>query len=460
MLNLFEYQNKEAYAGSFEELETYLDEIWNNREKSAYWNKIEAEAEKIEAQRFIQFLHKNKELKSNNYVGVINFNKKRINLLPKIFFESKKDYSPELSGINKHILWWLSYCSKIKFPSYQSNLSHLDSDFFEILIYLFSRYTRQLLSSSIYQQYEEINKELTFIKGRLNSNEYINHNLSKGRWHMLNCTFDSFEFDNEFNRIIKYVATLLFSNTTSAQNRKLLREILFILDEVSDVRTTAGQCANIKFNPMFAEFEVVRDYCYLFLSNSIAFNYKDDLKLFAFLLPMEYVFEDFIYGFIKKELPQISVKAQDSSRFLDQEKKFQLKPDLIIETAEKTIVADTKYKIIYSDNTDPKCGISQTDLYQMLAYATRLKTQDVILIYPDTISHYQEDYTRITLSDELAGGTEIHIRAFQVPIINNQILSEQDAPDQNLQSTFMTAARKLKERLEEIFSVSGEETRT
>jgi len=27
------------------------------------------------------------------------------------------------------------------------------------------------------------------------------------------------------------------------------------------------------------------------LKNSVSFNYKNDLKLFAFLLPMEYVFE-------------------------------------------------------------------------------------------------------------------------------------------------------------------------
>lgn len=59
-------------------------------------------------------------------------------------------------------------------------------------------------------------------------------------------------------------------------------------------RSTAEQCSRISFNPMFGEFETVRVYCQLFLTNCISFDYKNDLKLFAFLLPMEYVFEDFI----------------------------------------------------------------------------------------------------------------------------------------------------------------------
>ena len=136
-------------------------------------------------------------MKSNKYVGVIHFEGKKINLLPKIFFDAEKEYSErDLSHIQNHVLWWLSYCRKIKFPNYQTSLGSTKSDFFEVLIYLFSKYTRELLSSSIYQQYEEINRELSFIKGRLNTTDYITQNISKGRWHKLNCTYDAFVFDN------------------------------------------------------------------------------------------------------------------------------------------------------------------------------------------------------------------------------------------------------------------------
>ena len=140
-MNLFEYQNKLTYPDPDNELEEFLDNIWKNREKSSYYSN-DPEEDKIESQRFLQFLHKSNEIKSNKYVGVIHFNSNKINLLPKIFFDPNKDYSlVEVTQIQNHILWWLSYCRKIKFPKYQASLDSIKSDFFEVLIYLFSKYT-------------------------------------------------------------------------------------------------------------------------------------------------------------------------------------------------------------------------------------------------------------------------------------------------------------------------------
>ena len=138
MINLFEYQNKVDIQDSFEGLEAFLDEIWNSREKNFFYS--ENGNDKIESQRFLQFIHKSNELKSNKYVGVIHYEGSKINLFPKIFFDSEKDYSTnEVNQIQNHILWWLSYCRKIKFPNYQASLGSVKSDFFEVLIYLFSK---------------------------------------------------------------------------------------------------------------------------------------------------------------------------------------------------------------------------------------------------------------------------------------------------------------------------------
>jgi 5-methylcytosine-specific restriction enzyme subunit McrC len=455
MINLFEYQNKVDIQASLDGLEGFLDEIWNSREKNSFYS--DNGNDKIESQRFLQFIHKTNELKSNKYVGVIHYEGKKINLLPKIFYDGDREYSEnEINQIQNHILWWLSYCQKIQFPNYQASLGNTKSDFFEVLIYLFSKYTRALLSSSIYQQYEEVNHELSFIKGRLNTNEYINQNLSTGKWHKLNCTYDSFVFDNEFNHIIKYVTTLLFNVTGNQDNKKNLREILFILDEVSDKRATAEQCSRISFNPMFGELETVRDYCQLFLTNCVSFDYKNDLKLFAFLLPMEYVFEDFIFGFIDKELGSVTAKAQPSDKYLDEGKAFNLKPDLWLKTKDKSLIADTKYKIIYSDEKDPKKGISQNDLYQMISYAVRFEVDEIILFYPNTIKLNQEEQTELTIKDALAGGKEILIRAFQLPIINRELLKKDLLTKTNLNELFETTRLDLKNKIEEILVPKGD----
>lgn len=452
MVNLFEYQNKETFKGDFTGLENFLDEIWNKREHSSYYE-ID-DFGKVEVQRFIQFIHKTKELKSNKYVGVIHFEGKKINLLPKVFYDSERTYGEkEISAIHQHILWYLSYCRKLKFPNYKSSMGSLKNDFFEILIYLFAKYTRELLSKTIFQQYEEIDREVHNIKGRLNTPTYIQENLSKGRWHKVNCTYDSFVMDNKFNRIVKYVTQLLFNVTSNIENKKYLREILFILDEVSDEKASAHECANITFNPMLSDFETIRDYCTLFLNNSISIDYKNDLKLFAFLLPMEYLFEDFVFGFINKELNDFKVKSQSSSIHLDEGKIFGLKPDLCIKSPIKDFIADTKYKITYSDSNDPKKGISQSDLYQMIAYAIRFNIQDVVLLYPNTLKTKTNGNTELKIVDKLALEKQISISSYQLPIINFELFDDEvDFRNIELSNLFEDLSVDLKNKLNEIFN--------
>jgi 5-methylcytosine-specific restriction enzyme subunit McrC len=447
MINLFEYQNKQGIDNSFAGLEDFLHKIWQKRE-SYYFDS----AEQSKNQKFIEFLNNSSEIKSRKYVGVIHYNDKKVNLLPKIFYDNAIDYTDShIEKIHYHILWWLSYCRKIKFPNYITALSSFKGDFLEILIYLFAKYTRELFNSSIYQQYEEINREVNFIKGRLNVNEYINQNISTGRWHKLNCTYDSFVFDNEFNRIVKYVANLLYNATKNSDNKKYLREILFILDEVSDEKATAQQCSKIRFNQMFAELATVRDYCQLFLSNSISFNYKNDLRLFAFLLPMEYVFEDFLAGFISREIDSVNIKAQSSKLYLAEENMYPIIPDMLIETSAWTIIADAKYKIIYSKENDLKKSISQSDLYQMTAYAIRYNIQDVLLFYPNTINDKSDDSLTINIKDQLADGKTITIKIVKLPILDSSILHQEFGANQDLKSMFDSTRYNLVNELSEIF---------
>ena len=432
MINLFEYQNKVAFPENhFDTLEVFLDDIWSKREKSSYYNEDE---NREEVQYFLQFLHKNKELKSNKFVGVIHFENQTINLLPKIFYNGTDATQEEVKIINSHVLWWLSYCRKLRFPSYLSGLESQQADFFEILIYLFSKYTKELLNSSIYQKYIELENELSFVKGSINFSEYISQNLARGRNHKVNCRYDSFEMDNHFNQCIKNVSKLLLSVTKDVQTKRNLNDILFLLDEVSDVVISSVECKQIKFNPMFMDFETVRDYCVLFLENSVSFNYKNDLKLFAFLLPMEYVFEDFIFGFIDKELKEVKAKSQ-AKYSLDEQHHFGLKPDLLLEVNGKKIIADTKYKMVYDDSVDNKNGISQNDLYQMVAYAIRFKATNIKLFYPNSVKNNTTHLKKIEILDELANKEKITITAHQLTVM-----------DANLSVT--NSSIKLSERFE------------
>ena len=52
MINLFEYKNKVTFPEEhFENLEMFLDDIWNKREKSVYYTE---EENREEVQRFLK----------------------------------------------------------------------------------------------------------------------------------------------------------------------------------------------------------------------------------------------------------------------------------------------------------------------------------------------------------------------------------------------------------------------
>tara|TARA_B110000459_G_C16534328_1_gene458763 strand:+ start:98 stop:538 length:441 start_codon:yes stop_codon:yes gene_type:complete len=135
---------------------------------------------------------------------------------------------------------------------------------------------------------------------------------------------------------------------------------------------------------------------------------------------------------------------------LKKRKAFNLKPDLWLKTNHKSLIADTKYKIVYSDEKDPKKGISQNDLYQMLAYAVRFEVDEIILFYPNTIKQGQEVETELILKDALADGKEISIRAFQLPIINRALFETDLEAKTDLSELFESTRQELINKIEKI----------
>ena len=78
------------------------------------------------------------------------------------------------------------------------------------------------------------------------------------------------------------------------------------------------------------------------------------------------------------------------------------------------LIVDTKYKI--RDKKDSKKGISQGDMYQMLAYAVRRNTDQVLLIYPKNNGEATTGMDPFTIADTFANNKLITIKAVDVDI--------------------------------------------
>jgi len=437
VFNLFEFQNQRFLPSEIcsNDYFCFLDKVWQGREKTPFFREFyksdeneaaeDYDSEKKEKQQFLSEYRDNK-IKARNYIGIIHYNGYTFNLLPKIFYKKDPD-AAEIELIQKNILWWLSYSKRLKLPKLESDFNKIKTNsFFEILIYLFATYTSELFTRQVYQNYTDVERELPYVKGRIDMNAYIKNNLITGNWGKISCVYDSFEIDNLLNRIIKYVCKLLLPQTRVPETKRKLYDILFTLDEVTDVVCLSQDCEKVKINPLFSEMQIVLDYCKLFLTNSMVFTWKKELKVFAFLLPMEKVFEEFVSGFMETHKTEIfgnnyDLNPQSNKYFLAENLKnntneYYLRPDIsILKGKDIKCLIDCKYKLIYQEyNNAP----AQSDMYQMLAYAVRHKCKDIKLFYPlcDEEEKSEIPLAAYEITDEFSNST-IQISVHKIPVI-------------------------------------------
>nr|WP_240347844.1 McrC family protein [Longitalea arenae] len=332
---------------------------------------------KIQGQRFFDFTIDGK-ISARNFVGVVQYEGIRIEVYPKIFASEQTE---NVKKWQLNLLYWLTYCRKIKFPFSFADVSKLEfDDYLELLIYIFANYTEEVIARQPFQTYHLVEEEASFLKGRLLFDEYTKQHLSTGNWQSFYCAHQPFVYDNLFNRIIKYVAKRLSAVSTNHLNIEKLNELLFLLHDVADVSCIAEDCEKVKLNPLFEDHKQVLELCRLYLSNQVIDMDSEDSRNFCFLIPMEYIFEEFIFGFIDDKWPLINAKPQSIGYLaLNGDRQvFQIRNDIYIN---KRLIIDTKYKIRKNAN-DLKAGVSQNDLYQMVSYALRRGCTNVLLLYP------------------------------------------------------------------------------
>ena len=108
----------------------------------------------------------------------------------------------------------------------------------------------------------------------------------------------------------------------------------------------------------------------------------------ALLFPMETLFESYIATLLRKELAPkgYTVSAQDRKYHLfdEPDKKFLMKPDIVItrKADGAVFVMDTKWKVLSESKAN--YGISQADMYQMYAYQKKYASENITLLYPKT----------------------------------------------------------------------------
>lgn len=412
------------------ELSDFLQENWNNR--YSFYD----DANSSRKQQFLSFLAKGKA-RTNNYIGTIGFNGETINIFPKVFREKHFDNEDTTKLDKKHMIknlvMWINYCNKTNYPFINFNTEYTDfTDLKELFIVLFINYLEYALARTIFMKYENIDEDISSIKGKLNIKDYVINKIPQGKPYLFNCSYSTFEYDNSVNRIIKYTCRLLL-NITSFENQRKLRNIIIQLSDVSDIKCTPNDCNKIILRKDQEQYRVILALCKMFLMNNVSSFEIDSNSNYCFLFPTESLFEGFVGGFIADMLKdKATVILQKSSDYLFDHVLFgeedfgqfkKLRYDIFVELkdSKKIFILDTKYKMLpqFSGNSTLKDELrdmlSSEDIYQVLEYANKNKLEDVYLLYPLIRSEQIESNHLIGQSFVKNGNVNVHI--IKIPFI-------------------------------------------
>ena len=323
-------------------------------------------------------------LQAQNYVGIIQTKSgDSLEILPKIHDNDNDNNEKAVENSKKILLRMLKTLKNHPFKNINiANLKSLNLPLLEIFISMFLDEVSKLIKIGIKSDYVELEDNLKFLKGKLKISEQIRKNIvHKERFYVC---YQEFSTDRAENRLIKSALEFLYRRSKSSRNQRLIREYLFIFDEISSSSDINADFSRLKLNRQTKHYEQALLWSKIFLQNRSFSPYRGSDVAFALLFDMNRLFESYVGNFIKKKLPDARLQHY-GKHLIENPRGFTLKPDIFLRRDEQNLIADTKWKIVAS-----KDDISQADLYQLYAYGKKYDCGKLYLIYPKINGAKQE----------------------------------------------------------------------
>ncbi|ORI07948.1 hypothetical protein A3835_05610 [Campylobacter concisus] len=312
-------------------------------------------------------------LQAQNYVGIIQTKSgDSLEILPKIHDNDNSSNEEAIENSKKILLTMLKTLKNHPFKNINiTNLKSLNLPLLEIFILMFLDEVSKLIKIGIKSDYVELEDNLKFLKGKLKISEQIRKNIvHKERFYIC---YQEFSIDMAENRLIKSALEFLYKRSKSSKNQRLIREYLFIFDEISSSSDINADFSRLKLNRQTKHYEQALLWSKIFLQNKSFGPYRGNDLAIALLFDMNVLFESYVGNFVKKKFPGTALQHSEK-HLIENPRSFRLRPDIFLEGK---FIADTKWKIVKSRD-----DISQADLYQLYAYGKKYEYGRLYLVYP------------------------------------------------------------------------------
>ena len=313
---------------------------------------------------------------ANHLIGVVNFSKFQLQIIPKIYKAETKD---KWKNIAHCIHFARNYSVKKIFKD--GKFQFLDGDLFlqDFLIMTLVIECQGLLKRGLLKSYVTHEENMPYLRGKLIFKNQFQNDVRK-KVQFFN-EFDELEFDNIENRIILQALIqcrrIVIHTEFKKEVIKLIQQFSGIVQNVP-IRVSDITQMEKKYTKQNKHYEDVHIACKTILEGKgISDFYKHDKKSsfsIPFFVDMNKIFEDFITR-IFQDYSDVGVEVRNQARkkawivFGSKISEREMRPDIVLDDSikKKTTIIDVKYKI------NEKFAVS--DLYQIGFYIHEYKSK-------------------------------------------------------------------------------------
>lgn len=331
--------------------------------------------------------HGRKGLRARGVVGVVAAEGCAIEILPKMDFPGE-DGGDVTGSIRRRLVHMLAIALDLKIDAGQvTTLDWQRETLLEILIRLFSEKLVDAVRQGMPRHYVEHADDLPVLRGRLDMTRQFTMLASESS--QLACRYDALTADITLNRIMKATVARLSRIARTADNQRRLRELAFAYADIADVPISTLCWAEVVLDRTNSRWRELFNLARLLLGERFQTTSAGGSDGFSLLFEMNTLFEEYVARMLKRALADTDLRVVSQGGRLycletdDRRGLFQTRPDILVKRGDEVVqIIDTKWKRITPRMDDAKQGVSQGDVYQMMAYGQLYKCDRLTLLYP------------------------------------------------------------------------------
>lgn len=309
-----------------------------------------------------------KAVRFKHYVGVIQTGHLCIEILPKL-----DQWLPDKSGVQHCLIQMLRFCRFLKVnTSDHASLLLRPIPLMDLFWSFFLEEVAVLLKEGLLRSYLQKRGEQRYLKGRLLLEKQLQlQGANKMAFHTVSTAYD---YHHPCNVAIYQALQVLKQLPLSPPVQQLLGQVLSRFPTIKNKRLAPDFFENLQL-----DFKTQRYENALRLAQMILQQRTPDIRggsqaAIALLFDMNVLFEEYIYQQLIRSAPKgIRISHQENRLFW---LRRSIRPDIVIRSADRTIVIDTKWKLLQKGQP------SMEDLRQMYIYNKYFRADQGILLYP------------------------------------------------------------------------------